>query len=96
MSASTAHQEGHNPSSAGGGRRRASLVEGRGPAVTDQRISLNDVASLQADQSPDTRAGFAIKFGQQYDILIEGETRSLADAILALLVKDVKKLYGVN
>lgn len=91
MSTSTAHQEGQVNPPSGGGRRRASLVDGRSPATPDQRISLNDVASLQADQSPEARAGFAIKFGQQYDTLTEGETRSLADAILSLLVKDVEQ-----
>jgi uncharacterized protein (DUF2336 family) len=80
------------PSGAGMGRRRAQLVGGHAPgAPAEPRLSLADVEALQNDCSPDARVTLAAKFGRQYDSLLDGETRSLADAVLALLVEDVEK-----
>jgi uncharacterized protein (DUF2336 family) len=71
------------------GRRRAQLVQGiaqQAPAG----LSRADVEALRSDPSPDARAALAAKFGRQYDSLVEGETRSLAEAVLQLLVRDLE------
>jgi uncharacterized protein (DUF2336 family) len=68
------------------GRRRAQLVANG--VRTEQRLSASDVQALQLDPSPASRASLAIKFGRQFDQLVEGRTRALAEAVLALLVKD--------
>jgi uncharacterized protein (DUF2336 family) len=57
----------------------------------EPRLSLADVEALQQDPSPEARVELAAKFGRQYDSLLDGQTRSLADAVLALLVKDLEK-----
>ena len=81
-----------SPSGAVAGRRRARLVAGHAPgAPAEPRLSLADIEALQNDPSPDTRVALAAKFGRQYDSLLDGQTRSLADAVLALLVKDLEK-----
>jgi uncharacterized protein (DUF2336 family) len=81
-----------SPSGAVVGRRRAQLVGGALPdAYAEPRLSLADVEALQNDPSADARVALAAKFGRQYDSLLEGQTRSLADAVLALLVKDLEK-----
>jgi uncharacterized protein (DUF2336 family) len=70
------------------GRRRAQLVQGiAGPPAG---LSRADVEALRSDPSPDARAALAAKFGRQYDSLVEGETRSLAEAVLQLLVRDLE------
>jgi uncharacterized protein (DUF2336 family) len=70
------------------GRRRAQLVANG--AKAEQRLSRADVQALQVDPSPASRAALATKFGRQYDQLIEGRTRALADAVLELLVRDAE------
>jgi uncharacterized protein (DUF2336 family) len=70
------------------GRRRARLVASGAKAGAGQQLSLADVQALQADPSPSSRAGLAAKFGRQYDQLIGGRTRPLAEAVLQLLVRD--------
>lgn len=73
------------------GRRRSRLVHGGGEAApAENRLSLADVQSLRENQSAESRANLAAKFGRQYDTLIEGETRSLADSVLHLLVRDLE------
>jgi uncharacterized protein (DUF2336 family) len=81
---------GHRPQGPVAGRRRARLIEGGARAATSQGLSLADVQALQGDRSPASRAALAAKFGRQYDHLVEGHTRPLAEALLALLVKDVE------
>lgn len=82
---------GTSPNIPMAGRRRAQLIERGGKAAVEQRLSLDDVKALQGDSSPASRAAVAAKFGQQYDSLIEGDTRPLAEAILELLVRDVER-----
>jgi uncharacterized protein (DUF2336 family) len=73
------------------GRRRAQLVENGARAASVHALSLADVRALEGDSSPASRAALAAKFGRQYDHLVEGETRSLAEAVLELLVRDLAK-----
>lgn len=82
---------GASPDSPVAGRRRAQLLQGGARAAFDRRLSLDDVEALQTDSSPASRAAVAAKFGQQYDRLLEGDTRPLAEAILQLLVRDVER-----
>lgn len=82
---------GAYPQSPAAGRRRAQLIESGAKAVTPQALSVADVQALQEDPSPASRAALAAKFGRQYDHLVEGDTRPLAEAVLELLVKDVEK-----
>ncbi len=70
------------------GRRRAKLVARMDASAPT--LSLADVQALKSSRSPEARAAVAAKFGRQYDRLIEADTRSLADAVLALLVRDVE------
>jgi hypothetical protein len=70
------------------GRRRARLVASGAKAGAGQQLSLADVQALQADPSPASRAALAAKFGRQYDQLIGGSARPLAEAVLQLLVRD--------
>jgi uncharacterized protein (DUF2336 family) len=93
MSAPAGQPVSHaSPSVAGIGRRRAQLVGGALPETpAEPRLSLADVEALQRDPSPEARVELAAKFGRQYDSLLDGQTRSLADAVLALLVKDLEK-----
>jgi uncharacterized protein (DUF2336 family) len=96
-----AAQPASNVSAGGGiaGRRRAQLLQGGGPAVAGvaqaavpgSRLSIADVDELRSNPSGGARAALAAKFGRQYDSLVEGETRSLADSVLHLLVKDLEK-----
>ncbi len=81
---------GHCPQSPAAGRRRARLIEGGARAANPQGLSLADVQALQDDRSPAARAALAGKFGRQYDHLVEGHTRPLAEAVLELLVKDAE------
>jgi uncharacterized protein (DUF2336 family) len=68
------------------------LVDGKAAApAAANRISLADVQELSANRSPEGRAEFAAKFGRQYDGLVAGETKPLADAILQLLVRDLEQ-----
>jgi uncharacterized protein (DUF2336 family) len=60
------------------------------PAPAEPRLSPADVQALRDDPSPEARATLAAKFGRQYDNLAEGETRSLAEAVLQLLVRDLE------
>ncbi len=77
------------------GRRRARLLQGGAQAVQDTTpsagLSLADVEQLRSNPSAAARAELAAKFGRQYDSLVGGETRSLADSVLDLLVKDLEK-----
>ena len=73
------------------GRRRAQLIENGARATNVQALSLADVRALEGDPSPASRAALAAKFGRQYDHLVEGDTRSLAQAVLELLVRDLEK-----
>jgi uncharacterized protein (DUF2336 family) len=93
MSAPAGQPASHaSPSVAVVGRRRAQLVGGALPDTpAEPRLSLADVEALQQDPSPEARVELAAKFGRQYDSLLDGQTRSLADAVLALLVKDLEK-----
>jgi uncharacterized protein (DUF2336 family) len=70
------------------GRRRARLVAGGARASAGEPLSQADVQALQVDPSPASRAALAAKFGRQYDQLIGGRTRPLAEAVLQLLVRD--------
>ena len=70
------------------GRRRARLVAGGARASAGEPLSHADVQALQVDPSPASRAALAAKFGRQYDQLIGGRTRPLAEAVLQLLVRD--------
>ena len=79
------------------GRRRAQLlrsgaqpVHGAGAAAAPP-LSIADVHALRRNRSTPARAALAAKFGRQYDSLIEGETRSLAESILRLLTRDLAK-----
>jgi uncharacterized protein (DUF2336 family) len=69
------------------GRRRAQLVA-TGAKAAGQPLSRSDVEALQADPSPASRAALATKFGRQFDQLVGGRTRPLAEAVLQLLVRD--------
>ncbi len=60
------------------------------PNLEAARITAEDVRELQANPSAETRAGFAGKFGQQYDDLVANGSQKFADAILQFLVKDVE------
>jgi uncharacterized protein (DUF2336 family) len=81
------------------GRRRAQLLRGGatpGPsgaqvAAPAQLLSIADVHELRSNPSAGARAALAAKFGRQYDSLVEGETRPLAESVLHLLVKDLEK-----
>jgi uncharacterized protein (DUF2336 family) len=73
------------------GRRRARLIQGGARAANPQALSLADVQALQNDPSPPSRAALAGKFGRQYDHLVEGDTRTLAQAVLELLARDAEK-----
>ena len=79
------------PQSPAAGRRRAQLIESGARAANPHALSLADVQALQDDPSPASRAALAAKFGRQYDHLVEGDTRPLAEAVLELLVRDVEK-----
>jgi uncharacterized protein (DUF2336 family) len=88
----------HTASGAVAGRRRAKLVQGVQSgaerivaAPAEPPLSIADVEALGRNPSPAARVTLAAKFGRQYDSLIDGETRTLADAILHLLVKDLEK-----
>jgi uncharacterized protein (DUF2336 family) len=81
---------GHCPQSPAAGRRRARLIEGGIRAANPQGLSLADVQAVQDDRSPAARAALAGKFGRQYDHLVEGHTRPLAEPVLELLVKDAE------
>ena len=82
---------GDCPKRPAAGRRRARLIEGGARAGNPQALSLADVQALQNDPSPAARAALACKFGRQYDHLVEGSTKALAEAVLELLVKDEDK-----
>ena len=79
--------------------RREPLTKARGDVPSEAsatagldvaRITAEYVALLQANPSPETRAGFAGKFGQQYDDFITNGSQKFADAILQFLAKDVE------
>lgn len=73
----------------GGGRRAALLRQGPQKAP-GPRLNRADVDLLRTDRSVEARAELAAKFGRQYDELAAGQTRTLANAVLELLVKDVE------
>jgi uncharacterized protein (DUF2336 family) len=73
------------------GRRRARLIQGGARPANPQALSLADVQALQDDPSPPSRAALAGKFGRQYDRLVEGDTQTLAQAVLELLARDADK-----
>ncbi len=60
------------------------------PSLEEAKITAEDVRELQANPSAETRAGFAGKFGQQYDDFIASGSKKFADAILQFLAKDVE------
>ena len=92
MSAQASQElSGAYPPSPRAGRRRAQLIENGAKAASVQALSLADVRALEGDPSPASRAALAAKFGRQYDHLVEGDTRSLAEAVLELLVRDLEK-----
>jgi uncharacterized protein (DUF2336 family) len=66
------------------------LVQGGVKAANRQTLSVADVQALQDDPSPASRAVLAGKFGRQYDHLVEGDTRTLAEAVLKLLARDAE------
>jgi uncharacterized protein (DUF2336 family) len=70
------------------GRRRTRLVARGARAAAGEPLSRSDVEALQVDPSPASRAALATKFGRQYDQLIGGRAKPLAEAILELLVRD--------
>jgi uncharacterized protein (DUF2336 family) len=72
-----------------GGRRRAQLVAG-GVGIAGTPLSWSDVDALRADTSSAARVALAAKFGRQYDTLIAGRARALAEAVLELLSKDAE------
>lgn len=81
---------------AGGSRRRAALLEGRTEsqekADLQPRLSLADVERLQDGADASARASVAAKLGMNFQQLAAGDaTRSLAYAVLHLLVRDVEK-----
>ncbi|MGH6899188.1 MAG: DUF2336 domain-containing protein [Geminicoccaceae bacterium] len=77
----------HAPSPVAG-RRRARLVASGARTSAGEPLSQADVQALQTDPSPASRAALAAKFGRQYDQLIGGRARPLAEAVLQLLVRD--------
>jgi uncharacterized protein (DUF2336 family) len=83
---------GAHPPSPVAGRRRAQLVANGVKAAAEPPLSRRDVQALQVDPSPAARGALAAKFGRQYDQLVEGRTRALAEAVLQLLVKDVEPM----
>jgi uncharacterized protein (DUF2336 family) len=92
MSAQASQElSGAYPPSPRAGRRRAQLIENGARAASVQALTLADVRALEGDPSPASRAALAAKFGRQYDHLVEGDTRSLAEAVLELLVRDLEK-----
>ena len=92
MSAQASQElSGAYPPSPRAGRRRAQLIENGARAASVQALSLADVRALEGDPSPASRAALAAKFGRQYDHLVDGDTRSLAEAVLELLVRDVER-----
>ena len=82
---------GQYPQGPQAGRRRARLIQGGARAANPPALSLADVQALQDDPSPPSRAALAGKFGRQYDHLVEGDTRTLAQAVLELLARDTEK-----
>ncbi len=59
------------------------------PGLKVAKITPEDVRRLQADPSPETRSGFAGKFGQQYDDFVASGSEEFAGAILQFLAKDI-------
>ena len=82
---------GDNACSPVAGRRRARLIQGAVKAANPQALTVADVQALQDDPSPASRAVLAGKFGRQYAHLVEGDTRTLAEAVLDLLARDTEK-----
>jgi uncharacterized protein (DUF2336 family) len=74
---------------AAGGRRREALLRQNADMQRQQRLSAEDVGTLQRDRSPQARAQVASKFGRQFDELCAGSGQALADAVLQLLVRDL-------
>jgi uncharacterized protein (DUF2336 family) len=82
----------HHVQSPVAGRRRARLIQGGVKAANQQALSVADVQALQDDPSPASRAVLAGKFGRLYDHLVEGDTRTLAEAVLELLARDADQM----
>jgi uncharacterized protein (DUF2336 family) len=62
-------------------------------ATADQQaITVDDLRLLSAKPTAEVRAGFATKFGRQYDQLVGGGEGQLAEAIAGLLVKDSESM----
>ena len=85
---------GDNACSPVAGRRRARLIQGAVKAANPQALTVADVQALQDDPSPASRAVLAGKFGRQYEHLVEGDTRTLAEAVLDLLARDTEKRFA--
>jgi uncharacterized protein (DUF2336 family) len=66
------------------------LIQGGAKAANPQVITVADVQALQDDPSPAARAVLAGKFGRQYEHLVDGDTRTLAEAVLELLARDTE------
>jgi uncharacterized protein (DUF2336 family) len=68
------------------------LIQGGVKAASQPALSVADVQALQDDPSPASRAVLAGKFGRQYDQLVEGDARALAQAVLELFARDADKM----
>ena len=60
------------------------------PQPDADKITPEDIKQLQSNPSPETRSGFAGKFGQQYDEFVANGSREFAGSILLFLAKDVE------
>ena len=54
------------------------------------KITPEDIKQLQSNPSPETRSGFAGKFGQQYDEFVANGSKEFAGSILLFLAKDIE------
>ncbi len=60
------------------------------PKSDAAKITPEDIKQLQSNPSPETRSGFAGKFGQQYDEFVANGSKEFAGSILLFLAKDVE------
>lgn len=59
------------------------------PDLNAVKITPEDIKQLQSNPSPETRSGFAGKFGQQYDDFVINGSEKFATSILEFLAKDI-------
>lgn len=71
-------------------RRREALLR-EGARQQAARLAAEELARLERDRSPDSRASLAARFGQLFDQACGGRERELADAVLRLLARDLAK-----